>query len=256
MFKVLITLLVLNSYMSGIWLSKAQFVNLMDFHVNVKIAIAKDPENFSMFKRYLYGIHYQESSLSLFSYSDTEENNFYYIHQKQRVYVTKRQYDEAKTYSKSKTKYIMVSYWGKAWKKKLYVVEGVLKKITDASIGDMMFTVRTAKFIIKQEKVTKYYAYLEDDTKLVNKLLNDSVFSIHLTLLYLRYNYDLAVKRNYSRPLERAVGKHNGGWNNFAYYNKIEKGIKDVQQILVENMYEIDIMRYVNQRYSELKGTK
>lgn len=254
MLRYILLLLILATVSNAGWVSKKQFLSIIDYNTAVDNVIAANPDKpeFIKFRRYTFGIFKQESSYGKYSYSDEEEDQFYYIHQKERIFISREQYDKANRFSNGE-RYIKAKYWGKFWKKKLYVEHGSLKLVTQASIGPNMFRVPTARFMIKHYSMTEYYDLLTNDKKLVNMLLNDLEFSIYLTMMYLKYNYEIALSKGWSKPLKRAVGKHNGGWSNWSYVKKVESGIQYTIKALEDNRYGIDLREYIKSRKQEMK---
>lgn len=254
MLKLFIAIFLYSTILLGdTWVDKRQFINLLDFHKNVETVMKETTEDgetkskYELFRRYLYGIFPRESSYGLYSYSDTEEDKFYYLHKKSEVYISRDDYEKAKFYKGKKVKYISVKYWGKTFKKKIRIKKGVLKPIVEASIGPLMIRVGTARYIIKKKKIKKWYYLLNNDKEIVNKLLNDTKFSIYLTLYYMDMNYKIAVKRKYTKPLERTVGRHNGTWHNFKYAREVEEWIGYTIKVVDKNRYNIDILSYIKQ---------
>ena len=257
MLKIVLLLALLVSTNYAGYVSKKQFLNIIDFNTAVEevITLHQEYPEFKKYTRYLFGIYYQESSLGLYSYSDTEEDKVYYIHNNKKVYISKEQFHQAKMY-KSGARYIEVKMWGKYWKKHLHVLHGQLKPIVDASIGPTMFKVNTARLLIRYYHMKKYYKLLNNDKAIVNKLLNDLNFSVYLTFMYMKYNYDIAVQRNYDRPLDRAIGMHNGGWRNWSYVTKVKHGIKMVVEALEENRYNIKLNEYLKSKQERINHIK
>lgn len=255
MLKYMFILISLISLLEAGWVSKKQFLNILDFNTAVDKVILEnqDKPEFKKFRRYVFGIYFQESSYGKYSYSDTEEDKYYYVHQGERIYITENEYNKAKKFSDGSGKYVKPKYWGKRWLKRIYVLPGQLKPITEASIGPTMFRVATARFLIEHYKMKKHYDLLTNDKKIVNKLLNDMEFGIYLTFMYMKFNYDSAIRNGYDRPVLRAVSRHNGGWSNWDYVDKVEAGIEYTINALEENRYNINLQTYLKSRKNEIK---
>jgi hypothetical protein len=70
------------------------------------------------------------------------------------------------------------------------------------------------------------------DTKLINKLFTDVRFGAEIAGHYLLSHYNHVLKKGWSRPYKRAVGRYNGGWNNMEYANRVLKRMKTVKKIM------------------------
>lgn len=254
MIKSLVMLLLITGVANAVYVSKKQFLNILDYDISTKEVMSKYPEHteFKKFTKYLFGIYFQESSLGLYSYSDTEEDKIYYLQNNKKVFISKDKFHQAKLFNDG-GKYIEVKLWGKYWKKRLHVISGQLKPVIEASIGPNMFRVSTARYMIKYYDMKQYHNLLTDDKAIVNKLLNDLNFTVYLTYMYLKYNYDIAIKRGYDQPLLRAVGRHNGGWNNWKYVGKVTNAMRLINETVVENRYKINFNDYLKSKQEYIK---
>lgn len=70
------------------------------------------------------------------------------------------------------------------------------------------------------------------DVKLINKLLTNHKFSAVIAGYYLRDMYNYVIKKGWSKPYKRAVGRYNGGWNNMTYANKVIKKMNIVKSVI------------------------
>lgn len=111
---------------------------------------------------------------------------------------------------------------------------GSFKPLTQMSLGPFQIRVGTAKDVIRNNNLYKYNYLLNDDLKLVNKLLTDSKFGAIITGYYFIKNYNEALRRNMWNPYFRAVSRHNGGWNNKRYYKMFAKDINRIKKIDLE----------------------
>jgi len=108
---------------------------------------------------------------------------------------------------------------------------GEFKPVKEMSLGPFQMRVPTAKEIIKQNKLTQYYKFLENDTALINRLITDSAFGAKLSAYYFIKNYNEALRRGMSKPYFRAISRHNGGWNNTKYYDALMKNLRSIRKL-------------------------
>lgn len=108
---------------------------------------------------------------------------------------------------------------------------GEFKPLKEMSLGPFQIRVITAKEIIKNNELKKYYKYLKNDTALINKLITDVEFGAKLSAYYFIHNYNEAVARGMSRPYFRAISRHNGGWNNKPYFQALMKNLRTVRKL-------------------------
>lgn len=111
---------------------------------------------------------------------------------------------------------------------------GDFKPLTQMSLGAFQIRVGTAKDVIRNNHLNEYYNLLDDDLKLVNKLLTDPEFGARITGYYFIKNYNEALRRKMWNPYFRAVSRHNGGWTNNKYYRMFLKDINKIKKIDLE----------------------
>lgn len=108
---------------------------------------------------------------------------------------------------------------------------GEFKPLKEMSLGPFQMRVFTAKEVIKDNKLTEYYKYLDNDTALINRLITDADFGARLSAYYFIKNYNEALRRGMSRPYYRAISRHNGGWNNTPYFNALMKNLRSIRKL-------------------------
>ena len=97
------------------------------------------------------------------------------------------------------------------------------------AIKTMKWALRNLRKHIETHNELKLKA--SKDTRLINKLLTDHKFGAEIAGHYLKLQYDYVVRKGWSNPYKRAVGRYNGGWNNMNYANKVIKRMKISQQV-------------------------
>ena len=249
--RILILLLMAFVCAEAGWVSKEQYKRLIvkeDYLIKTVKELKLPKETTDIF----LGIYLRESSIGKHTVGDREKDTYYYIHQNERVYVAEKVFLNARNLKD--TRYTKVKYWGRYWVKKLYVIVGDIKPITEASLGDFNITFPAIIHVIRTCKLKEYYWYLNKRrTKvlskfklaLVNKTLNDHKFNTYIALRYFKLNYRSAIKKGYTNPLERGTSRHNGGWNNYTYIREIDKDIKYIQDAFIENRWKIDKVKYL-----------
>jgi hypothetical protein len=70
------------------------------------------------------------------------------------------------------------------------------------------------------------------DTKLINKLFTDVRFGAEIGGHYLLMQYNYTLAKGWSRPYKRAVGRYNGGWNNWKYAARVLNRMKIVNKLI------------------------
>jgi hypothetical protein len=233
MYKLTLMFLLIMGFMKGAYISQEQYVRILFMEKYMEELVEVYPE-FDKFKYYMPGIYLRESSIGNNLYGDMKKKRFYYIHQGKKIYITNKLFSKSKQYKNSNERYIKVKYWGKYWTKKIRYDKSTIQSVTKASLGAFMLTLPTTKLVIKKNKYDKYNYLLKDDLMLVNKILNDLKFSMLITLSYLNMNYKEAVERNLKYPIARAISRHNGGWNNWIYVNKVKKDTLYVYEAMVD----------------------
>ncbi|RDX33582.1 hypothetical protein DZA31_00425 [Arcobacter sp. HD9-500m-PIT-SAG02] len=108
---------------------------------------------------------------------------------------------------------------------------GDLKPLEEMSLGAFQIKIGTARDVIMKNDLFKYKYLLNDNLKLVNRLLTDPKFGAIITGYYFVNNYNEALKRNMWNPYFRAVSRHNGGWTNNKYYKVFLKDIDKIKKI-------------------------
>jgi hypothetical protein len=246
---ILILMVLVNSLFAG-WVSEIQYTRLLTKQQYLEAKVKELDLPIVVVDVFL-GKYLRESSIGNYSIGDKEEDKYYYLHQGEKVFVDKATYVKAKRFKKSKAKYTRVKYWGKYWNKKLYVIEGDPKPLTQASLGDYNITFPAIVKVIRDFKLSQYYFYLnKNKTKvvrklaLVNRAISDNKFNTDIALYYFKLNYELALKRGYKNPIRRAISRHNGGWWNKRYLGLIDADIKYVKDALKQNRWNVDIKKY------------
>ena len=92
------------------------------------------------------------------------------------------------------------------------------------SLGAFQIRPHVAELLI--EEFTPHYHDLlkpKNRKKLLDKLLNDFNFSMELAAHHLLKHYEEALQRNMKNPWKRTISRYNGGWDNTAYLEKIDK---------------------------------
>ena len=112
---------------------------------------------------------------------------------------------------------------------------GSFKPLAEMSLGPFQIRVGTAKDVIRNNKLVKYNYLLEDDLKLINRLLTDAQFGAKITGYYFIKNYNEALRRNMWNPYFRAVSRHNGGWTNNRYYRVFLKDMNKIKKLYLES---------------------
>jgi len=245
MYSKLFLILLLSSYSLAGWVSKVQYERLMikESYLIKKVKQLKLPkETVNIF----LGKYLRESSIGNITIGDKEKDRYYYIHQGEKTYISKKKWKYAKKFKRSKDKYIKVKYWGKYWNKKLYVKYGDLKPLEEASLGDYHVTFPAIIHTIRKAKLKKYYWFLNKRKNkvihklaLVNKIINDKKFNTDIALHYFKINYLEAKRRKFKNPLDRAISRHNGRWYNYKYIRLVKKDIKYVISALKEDRYNL-----------------
>lgn len=98
-----------------------------------------------------------------------------------------------------------------------------------SSLGAFQIHIPTARYIIEMYELHEYKHY--NDKQLAYKLSHDIVFSAKLAGLYMKKNYNDALKFH-KNPWRGAVSKYNGGWYNHNYINSLQDNIKLVKNYL------------------------
>lgn len=235
MIKVLMVLLIYSSYVLAGWVSKDQFYRILEMDRYTDEIISVEP-HLSKWKKYVRGLYLKESSLGLMSYSDRHPSTYYIKHNGKDVEL------ESKFYFNTRKKYASIDAYYviyQGYQKKVYDVPGEIVSVSEASLGAFMVRVPTVKEVISKLKLKKYYKYLNDDLLLVNKIINDDKFNLYITLKYLEHNYQYIISKGWSRPMARSIGKHNGGWGNFQYYDKVIRDGKYVDAAVKTDRWNI-----------------
>jgi len=76
------------------------------------------------------------------------------------------------------------------------------------------------------------------DTRLINKLLTNHKFGAELAGYYLLSMYENALKKGWSKPYKRSVGRYNGGWDNWIYSNKVLKRMKIINNLIKKGIID------------------
>lgn len=163
------------------------------------------------FEDTLQAIAWQESSFGLNIIGDAKRTKYYYFNNNKKVFIKR-----SDTIKDGGKRYIITN----GVVKEVHS-EVEFKRIEESSLGPFQIKLETAKYTIRKEKLNKYYDYLYDDQKLVNKLLTDVEFSATIAVNYLIINYKRALRRSHKNPWFYTVSKYNGGHKNFKYVNLI-----------------------------------
>jgi len=116
----------------------------------------------------------------------------------------------------------------KVSKNKNFTINGVKytwDKLRKKSLGPFQIRLKTAKEIISKTNMTRYNYLLENDVELAKKLLTDASFSATIAANYLRYNYNIGIRRGVSNPWRFTVSRYNGGNSNKAYIDTIARNL-------------------------------
>ena len=202
--------------------SKAQIDRIGNIYKIGKSESAKDG---TTFEKALSSIYLQESSAGMMVVGDKYEDKYYYKHYNSIVYL------DNKKSSYTEDGQIYFTYKNK-YRKKVYVEKGVLKPLHKSSLGGFQIKLSTAKAIIKKNKMKQYYYLLENDTKLINKLLIDYKFSAKLALKYLIMAYHEASERKMWNPYFKSISRYNGGWKNVTYYTNVMNRMKTINELI------------------------
>ncbi len=94
------------------------------------------------------------------------------------------------------------------------------------SFGSFQIRILTAKRVISDLELRRYYYLLQNDQKLVTRLINDVWFSATIAGYYLKINYEYGLKKDHWDPWVLTVSRYNGGNFNRSYLKKIVQKIK------------------------------
>ena len=177
------------------------------------------------------GMYFRESSFGRVKIGDGSSDKFYYKHKNKKTYINKSTYNKAK--SDNSNKYIVITINGKKISKRIYVEKDLPNSLASSSLGDYNITLLAVKKVIDTYNLKQYYKYLSVDKKrivdvdgLISVTLNNSSFNTDIALYYFKMNYEEAKRRGLKDPFVKAISRHNGGWNNAAYVNKIKSDSK------------------------------
>jgi hypothetical protein len=253
MIKIFLLLAIMFNSLFGYWVSKNQYIKTLEkkWYLEKIIPEIGFPGKYHKeIVRIHLGKYLRESSLGLYSFGDKEEDIFYYLHKGERVLISKSKWKKAKRY-KNGGRYIYVKYWGKLWQKKLYLIEGHPKSITEASLGDFNITFRAIESVYQKYKLKELKRYMSKEGKIIrhrielaNKLMNNDKFNTRMSLWNFKRNLSEAIKRKMPNPLRRASSAHNGYWYNKRYLKALDKDIKNIHLALKQNRWNIDISKY------------
>jgi len=177
------------------------------------------------FTKTLQAITWQESSFGHFVIGDAKGQRYYYMHQGKDVSVKK-----SDTFVEDGIRYTFMEAWGEKFLKKVYS-ELEWKPLSKSSLGSFQIKPSTARDIIVKRDLTQYMSLLSNETRLINRLLNDHRFSAIIAVNFLQWNYERAKKSGLKNPWRYAVSKYNGGSNNVTYIKKITKKIRRLNEI-------------------------
>jgi hypothetical protein len=79
-------------------------------------------------------------------------------------------------------------------------------------------------------QLKKYLVNLKKDIYLIKELKDNFEFSALLSGYYIKYCYDKALEKNFKSIYRNAIGRYNGGWGNFTYFNNVKKRMKFVKK--------------------------
>jgi hypothetical protein len=129
------------------------------------------------------------------------------------------------------------SSWGKVNLGDRYR-KGKLQSKYKMSFGNYQVKISTAKETIKKYKhLHKKYGFLVEPKykdSLMKLLRYNHRFCAEIAGHYLLSMYEQALKRGYSKPYIKAVGRYNGGWNNKHYPKLVLKRMKTVKKLKKE----------------------
>ena len=234
--KKILLLILSVSILSAGWVNGKQYRTLVKSDKYLSKMGRIHPE-FKKWRDDVLGLTLRESSIGKTMIGDREGDKFYYLHMGKKVFISKTYYKKNRVkYKNSKDTYYV--YW-KSYKKKVRIIKAALKPLNESSIGLLHIQIPTFKRVVKDNMLTKYYSYLDDDMKIVNLLLTDDEVSIEITLYYLEGNYREAIYKGLKEPKIAAIGRHNGGWYNVSYYNKVQDDAKWCIDAIIEDRWNI-----------------
>jgi len=82
------------------------------------------------------------------------------------------------------------------------------------------------EYIKNRKLYREYKSQIYKDKKILNLLIQDVRFSVKISVLYLIYNYNYAIKHHMRNPYMRAISAYNGGWNNIRYYKRVIRNLR------------------------------
>lgn len=210
---ILGVLLALSTFAANALTPEQQEVKDIAAQVGSSVCVDKQ-----CFGKTLQAIAWQESSYGK-NIDPKAQSPVYYLKEKDKIIYIKKDdvVQEGSQY-----------YWRKPMRQGTFTrahPNEHLVNIDRSSLGTFQIKPSTAKYVIEQMKLSKFYALLTDEKTLISKLLNDHRFGATIAVNYLKMNYVQAKSRGAHDPWFFAVSKYNGGANNTAYVNRISSKI-------------------------------
>lgn len=228
--KLAILALALSTNLFAIDLDEGQLERITKVYKVSKLFKAKDG---TTFEQAMSGIYLRESSAGIYNIGDKYEDKYYYKHttngKTSEIFIDK---SDVKVDKDNGQLYYIYKKVNLEFYKKVFILEGQLKPISESSLGGHQIKLDTAKRVIIERNLIQYKAFLKSDKLLISRLMDDVIFSSIIAVNYVILCYEEALDRGYSNPYFRAISRYNGGWSNVDYYKAVESDIKELQPYL------------------------